>query len=303
MSRSVAWGLHQCPAFLSQFLCAVGFAAIAEDVAISLQVAEKSTGITDIEIESPGKLHVIVEAKRGWQLPSEEQLGQYEVRLRATKSSFKCLVALTDCSREYSNAHLTRELNGVPVHAISWAQTAAMAERACKNAPLRERYLLEELVCYLQELATMQNIESNWMYVVALATGTPDDWNISWIDIVNKKRRYFHPVGGNGWPGVPPNYIGFRYYGQLQSVHHLERYDVVTDLNAAIPDAPSVEEDCSYFVYRLGPTIVPGKTIKTGNIYRNGRVWCMLDTLLTCDSIADARDLSQKRQRDSANNS
>jgi hypothetical protein len=48
-------------------------------------------------------------------------------------------------------------------------------------------------------------------------------------------------------------------------------------------------------IYRLGPAITPGKTVKTGKIFRNGRVWAMLDTLLTCDTISDARDLTQAR--------
>ena len=32
--------------------------------------------------------------------------------------------------------------------------------------------------------------------------------------------------------------------------------------------------------------IRPSKTVKTGKIFRNGRKWAMLDTLLTVDSIS-----------------
>ena len=58
---------------------------------------------------------------------------------------------------------------------------------------------------------------------------------------------------------------------------------------------PDFEEDGDYFVYRLGPAIVPAKEVKTGNIYRSGRVWAMLDTLLTCDTISEARNVSNQR--------
>ena len=46
-------------------------------------------------------------------------------------------------------------------------------------------------------------------------------------DIVNKKRIYFHPVGGGpgGWPSEPPNYIAFRYGGKLQTIHHIDQND------------------------------------------------------------------------------
>ena len=62
-----------------------------------------------------------------------------------------------------------------------------------------------------------------------------------------------------------------------------------------IPEMPDETWDGDCYIYRLGPAIVPGKTVKTGNIYRNGRVWAMLDLLLTSDSISEARDKTQER--------
>jgi hypothetical protein len=38
------------------------------------------------------------------------------------------------------------------------------------------------------------------------------------------------------------------------------------------------------------PSIIPSKAVKTGNIFRNGRVWAMFDILLTADTISEARD-------------
>ncbi|HEY5589106.1 MAG TPA: hypothetical protein VIK86_09155, partial [Candidatus Paceibacterota bacterium] len=52
----------------------------------------------------------------------------------------------------------------------------------------------------------------------------------------------------------------------------------------------------AHFVYDLGPAIRPTKEVKTGNIYPSGRVWCHLDTLLTCDTISEARDISRERR-------
>jgi len=62
-----------------------------------------------------------------------------------------------------------------------------------------------------------------------------------------------------------------------------------------IPEMPDEIWETEHFIFELGPTIVPSKTVKTGNIYRNVRVWAMLDTLLTCDTISEARDLSNTR--------
>ena len=58
---------------------------------------------------------------------------------------------------------------------------------------------------------------------------------------------------------------------------------------------PDVIEDNNYFVYKLGPAIIPAKEVKNEKIYPNGRVWAMLDTLLTADTISEARDISKAR--------
>jgi hypothetical protein len=100
--------------------------------------------------------------------------------------------------------------------------------------------------------------------------------------------------GRGGWPKEPPNYIAFRYYGKLQSIHHIKSYEVVTNMHERIPEIRS-EEWKPHFLYTLGQEFGPSTEVRTGSIYPNGRVWCMLDTLFTCDTISDARDLSQKR--------
>ena len=51
-----------------------------------------------------------------------------------------------------------------------------------------------------------------------------------------------------------------------------------------------------HFLYELGPAFGLSKEVRTGKIYRNGDVWCMLDALFTCDTISEARELSEKRK-------
>lgn len=67
------------------------------------------------------------------------------------------------------------------------------------------------------------------------------------------------------------------------------------NMHDEIPEIPDGEWDVPHFIYKLGPAISPPKEVKTGNIYPQGRVWCHLDALLTCDTIFEARDLTKKR--------
>ena len=75
----------------------------------------------------------------------------------------------------------------------------------------------------------MSNPRDNMVYVVSLSKAPiKADGDCTWVDVVEKDKCYFHPVG-KGWPKEPLNYIAFRYDGELQGVHYIESYKVVTD--------------------------------------------------------------------------
>lgn len=144
----------------------------------------------------------------------------------------------------------------------------------------------------------MQNPRDNLVYVVSLSSDPINQGDpYTWIDVVEQDGRYFHPVGNgsNRWPVHPPNYIGFRHHGRLQSVHHVDGYEVVSDVSERNPRWCKTDGD--HFVYTLGPAMKPTQPVRTGNIFRNGRVECSIDTLLSgvCDTISDARYETQRR--------
>lgn len=300
ITLSMSWALNKCPVFLSKVVYAVvGVNIDPNEVVIKNQSYDAVTGITDIEVTDGSNVHIIFEAKRGWILPGAEQLTKYSLRDDFVKSpaSHKIIVTLSECSPEYAKAYLPFEkVNGIPISHLPWKGVYELAVQAHADSHNHaEKRLLDELCEYLRGIMTMQNKDSNWVYVVSLGSNTPDSCNLTWIEIVQKYSKYFCPVGKFGFPKEPPNYIAFRYYGQLQSIHHIEGYSVTKNVHEEIPEMPDEVWETEHFVFKLGPAIVPGKTVKTGNIYRNGRVWAMLDTLLTADTISEARDISSKR--------
>ena len=301
ISKSIAWALTKCPAFLKGVVNSVlGIDVDPEKVRITYQQYEHETGITDLEITDDETFYVIVEAKRGWILPGSEQLTKYSKRqdISASKAKTKAIITMSECSENYADLYLPfKEVGGISVKHLSWKKIYETAKEAKKYSNHAEKNLLEELIKYLGGIMTTQKKDSNWVYVVALGKGNIGDSDLTWIDVVEKQHKYFHPVGGNGWPKDPVNYIAFRYNGQLQAIHHVEGYTVTNDLRNEIKDMPYTDWE-PHFVYDLGPAIVPSKVVKTGNIYRSGRRWAMFDTLLTADSISDACEISKKRMGD-----
>lgn len=298
ISLALSWALRNAPAFTSTFLRRLLPEESHHDaVQIRIHRYEEGSGITDIELIIPGTAHVIIEAKRGWVLPGSSQLEMYARRESFVSNAAPCkkLVTLSECSQSYAKAHLPfKSIGSVPVEHIAWDDILTdigAAEVASGNVDKR---LLRDFKQYMRNVMSKQNKDSNLVYVVSLASSTNEEWKTSWIDIVMKHGRYFHPVGDR-WPKDPPNYIGFRYYGKLQSIHHVKEYEVVENLQVACPGIPSTPVD-PHYLYKLGPAIVPSKEVKTGSIYPSGRVWCAIDALLTCDSVSGARDITQARK-------
>lgn len=303
ISYSIAWVLAKCKSMLEAFVvdvCSVSSFNL-DDVTVNIQEYDKESGITDIEILDGKEFYIIVEAKRGWDLPGKKQLTMYGNRDTFTKSKArnKVILTLSECSKAYADSYLPiKSINGVPIKHLSWKDIYSIADIAYGSASNTEKKLIRELQVYLRGLVTMQNQNSNEVFVVSLGKDKPEGCKLTWIDIVKQKERYFHPMGNN-WPKEPPNYIAFRYGGKLQSIHHIESYIVSTNMSDEIPEMPDQQWDVPHFLYRLGPAIIPPKEIRTGKIYKNGRVKCYLDTLFTCSTISDARDLTKKRMETS----
>ncbi len=300
ITYSVGWALAQSEAFTRAALSETfGDATQGEVTAIRLQESAPGTGRTDVEIETE-RLHLVVEAKRGWNLPTPAQLQQYADRLNGRDDRDRRIAVVAECAPYYPPVQaLPESLDGVPVSYTPWKRIAEIATvTAAASRSHAEKRLLAELTSYLRGLMTMQDVTSNMVFVVVLGQD-PLKWSsLTFKDTVIERGFYYHPVGGSkGWPHTPPNYIGFRFDGRLQQVRHVDKYEVITRPHDHIPEIiPQADwSDEPHFLYTLGPPIVPAKPVLNGKIWPNARLWCALDLLLTCDTISEARDKTQER--------
>jgi hypothetical protein len=101
MTASLGWALAHNAALLDRFVQRIApGVSLTEPPAIELQKHDRADGgFTDIELLAP-ELHVIIEAKRGWNPPSETQLRRYEDRFAETSASAKRVVVLTQNGAE-----------------------------------------------------------------------------------------------------------------------------------------------------------------------------------------------------------
>lgn len=90
ITKSIAWALTNCPAFLKEIIAEILSIDIdPAKVRIKYQELEMKKGITDLEITDHELFYIIIEAKRGWKLPGDSQLTLYTQRRAIQQSSAK----------------------------------------------------------------------------------------------------------------------------------------------------------------------------------------------------------------------
>ncbi|MFA5412646.1 MAG: hypothetical protein WC350_04855 [Candidatus Micrarchaeia archaeon] len=297
LSFSLAYVIAKSPKLLKAIIEHVYQKKIRfNNVVIKLQEAGKDSGFTDVEIVINNQFFFLIEAKKGWNLPSTDQLKKYISRFGGFKNPRRMFIVLSDCSEEYVKQQFRDSLYGIPIKSLAWRDIIKLIEKIYAEVPHMEKHLFNELKTYLTEVVVMENKESNWVYVVSLRDDTPSWSKIAWKDIVYKKGKYFYPQGKN-WPKIPPNYIAFRYDGKLQSIHHVERYEAVADVNEFISEIKKGKIKNHYLLW-LGESFQPRKEVPNGVIWSNGRLWCMIDTLFTSSTLKEATRISSKRVKE-----
>ena len=225
--------------------------SVQEPPAIELQVHDRADGgFTDVELKAP-ELHVIVEAKRGWEPPSEAQLRRYEKRFATVGASAQCFVVLTQNGAEQVVRHRLGAWTPpepIAVAVLGWSDLVGLAEGVSHDGAPVERHLAVELATYLRGVADMRDTNSNEVHVVALTRRLWEGWppNLTPIDEVEKHRLYHYPTVGN-YRKIVPNYMGFRWGGGLRSINHVDDYEIIDTPYGHVPGAPEMNWDVPHF--------------------------------------------------------
>lgn len=297
-TAALGWCMARAPGFLEAVAAEIGAPVPGPSRTVSLQEHGGEKGITDIEIRDPGRLAWILEAKLGFGPPGETQLGKYASRLRerddAAAVPLLVVIARSDRRELYLCQSVGRTVGGIPVLVLSWGQIRSCAVRAQAGSDHAGKRLLTDLMTFLDEVIPMQSIDSSMAFVVSISEDRFGGGTTTFRDVVLQHGMYFHPVGDR-WPIEPPNYMAFHWDGRLQSIHHVNDYEVITSWKPHFPD--TIEEEIRpHFLYRLGPAIVPPHEVRTGDRIRQAnRVSAAIDLLLTCSTISEAWERTNAR--------
>ena len=298
MTFALGWCMAHVSKLIGSIAAEIEADAPGSEATVSLQRHESGRGITDLEVHDPGSAVWIFEAKAGFEPPAVDQLTMYAHRLLELedRSATKLLVVLarSDPQGLWLKMLVPSAIEGIPVRVISWNQIKACVKRCHPTADNTGKALLRQFSTFLDKVIGMQVVNSNEVYVVSLSNATFGGGPTTFIEVVEKFSRYFHPVG-SGWPVSPPNYMGFRWDGRLQSIHHVDSYEIIRNFAPYFPEITDGEID-PHFLYHLGPAIRPSREVRTGtNVRWAKRIYAHLDLLLTSETISEAGVKTRER--------
>lgn len=303
LTAALGWTMARSPQLMRAVLTRLGLdqSTDAGDVAVQLEAAD-DLGRTDIELFAR-TAHVIIEAKQGWIVPGEAQLGAYVPRFgTASVAGLDTrLVTLSDSTPEWAHEVLPLAVGDVPVTHWSWDDVRGLIEDARCAVRGSERLWLDQMEEYMGAATSKRPVTDSLAYCVVISKDPFGD--VSFRDYVENQRVYFHPVAGNGWPTVPPNFLAFRWDNAVRQVNRVVDYEIVAHLSDRFPPVEDDESASSrppwgaHVVYRLGPDItLPNGAIPSGPAglnLRAQRFWVLLDQLLTQPTVVEARDATK----------
>jgi hypothetical protein len=292
ITAALGFTASRSPRLLERFVRLV-LPALAVDGASVRMEARDDQGRTDLEIVTPTNL-VVVEAKRGWNLPTVSQLARYAPRVRAHGAG--SLVTLSDCSDAWASLRLPTTVDGVEVVHVPWATVRVELQEALAASRGGERVWLQELRSYLRRAIKVRDPADGWAFCVSVSASKPGGGGSrTFLDFVQNDGVYFHPFGwGQGWPKTPPNFFALRWQGKVQQVRRVLSHEIVPNLQSRWPDipvTPTTDKPC--VVHTLGPPLRTDP-LPSGRSYRANRIWVLIDQLMTATSLAEARLESER---------
>jgi hypothetical protein len=283
LTAALGFTLAKSPKLLASV---IGLAGLPTDP-VSLRLETRGhDGRTDLELEAPTWL-AVVEAKRGWNLPTTAQLRRYAKRV--TNHGSGALITLSDCSQAWATGGrgLPRAVDGVPVKHVPWSAIQDALRKDIGGARGVERHWLDEFASYIRRAVRVVDAADMWTYCVVVSNERLGERTFR--QYVLDEGVYFHPFGwGHGWPKQPPNFLAFRWDNTVQRVHRVVAHEVVESLRVRWADIEEGSDgDRPHVIHTLSAPL-RFDPLPTGRSYRASRMWVLLDQLFTAASLEEA---------------
>jgi hypothetical protein len=304
LTFALGYTFRECPQLLHRFLRDIGIKGLhrksLENARIDLQRHGASAGylgITDLEVVIPEKLHVIIEAKVGFSLPTCEQCAQYLPRFMGSSAPIRKLVALTETADESFVDRFSAREPGLRNRLLAYRWTeliphcVSLMRKVSRTSTSSQflRWFYEFLDREYQMKAFTHEI---WIVPISKEPLWPNGW--SFLDTHLKRKVYFT----TSYPQVRPLYIAFRVRGHVTALNRVMRIEHEVPLVDRVPELKNKVEWAGepFSIWHLDDPVPLPKPIPTGGRLWQRHVWCDVDVLLQSKTVKEVEDRMRARR-------
>jgi len=304
LTFALGYTMQQCPRLLQKLLAAVGLKrfrlARLADAEIRLQ-SKRDTGITDIEVILPGRLHLIIEAKVGLNLPTLGQCKKYIKRLNSSTAKERRLVMLVDSDAAPTLAVYREKDEDCREFMVGlrWAELRDMRPSLIQEfvADSDEGRWVRAFFDFLEGEFHMKTYTQE-VWIIPAQTRPLWDGGWSFYD-THVKGRIYYRTKKDRYTNQKPLYIALRTRGKVDSIQRVLRIEHETKPIERLPQLKNVKGSWPrepHTIWHLSSPVPLPRAIPTGDPTMRGRhVYCDMDILLSSSTVKEAAERMKER--------
>lgn len=304
LTFALGYTMQQCPRLLQMFLRDIGLRGFRLNSLLKAEIRlqkHRKEGITDIEIRLPSRVHLIIEAKVGLNIPTLVKCKEYIEALKASKEKQRKLVILLEADTIPTLDLYRRQDKDCKefLLAFQWIKVLEMRNNLLNEFPenRNEGKWIRAFYDFLEKEFEMKSYTTEvWIVPASMKPLWEGGW--SFYDTHIKGKIYYR-TKKDRHTNQKPLYIALRTAGKVKTIQRvliiehevppIERLPLLNGTHASWGREP-------HTIWHLSePTLLP-QPIPTGDpLMRARHVFCDLDILISSSSIKEVEQRMKQR--------
>lgn len=304
LTFALGYTMQQCPRLLQMFIRDIGLRGFRLNSLLKAEIRlqkHRKEGITDIEIRLPSRVHLIIEAKVGLNIPTLGKCKEYIEALKSSKEKERKLVILLEADAIPTLDLYRRQDKDCKefLLAFQWIKLLEMRNNLLNEFPenRNEGKWIRAFFDFLEKEFEMKSYTTEvWIVPASMKPLWEGGWSFYDTHI---KGKILYRTRKDRYSNQKPLYIALRTAGKVRTIqrvlkveHEVTPIDKLPQLGNIKDSWPS--ERCTIW-HLSDPTPLP-QPIPTGDpLMRARHVFCDMDILLSSSSVRDVEQCMKQR--------
>lgn len=304
LTFALGYTMQQCPRLLQMFIRDIGLRGFQLNSLLKAEIRlqkHRKEGITDIEVRFPSRVHLIIEAKVGLNIPTLGKCKEYIEALKSSKERERKLVILLEADTIPTLDLYRRQDKDCKefLLAYQWVKLLDMRNSLTYEFPenRNEGKWIRAFFDFLEKEFEMKSYTTEVWIVPA---NTQHLWEGGWSFYdTHIKGKVYYRTRKDRYTNHKPLYIALRAAGKVKTIQRVLRIEHEVPPIDRLPQLNNIKESWPrepHTIWHLSePTHLP-QPVPTGDpLMRARHVFCDMDILLSSSSVKEVEQRMKQR--------